>query len=658
MKLSTRLSLVTAVVVTAVGGTLAAPVQGSIDDQVVSDNPVNFTPKVLQGAANSIAQVGQITLVGGKFTTVSPSDDSAIINRTNIFAFDSSSGAISDSFVPGLDGVVNRVLDAPGTGPWAYIAGEFNNITEPGESPVKRSKVALINVETGALDPGFVPNPINGKVTDMVLRGGTLYISGAFTKVGPVFKSGVAALNATTGKDTGQFVSSFSSTFNGGSVTVKAIDVSPDGSRLVAIGNFRTVDGQSRVQIVVFNTAVSPAVVSQWATTRFSSACSSSFDTYMRDVSIAPDGSWFAVVTTGAYAGGVTGAGGIGTMCDAASRWELSPEISGINPTWVDYSGGDTLTAALATSKFVYVGGHQRWMNNPFRGDGAGAGAVDRLGLSVLDQRNGLPLSWDPTRARKVAVKEFTAVTNGLWIAHDSNRLGHEDRRRVAFMPLAGGTTLPAENTGGLPGHVFSLGRTTTGGDEVIDRTMSSTAVTSATEIGNGGQDWSSSRGAFMIDGDLYNGWSNGTLTVREFDGTNFGPAEMVDLHGLTAFASDLVNTTGMFYDRVHGRLYYTTSTSDRLYYRYFLPESEIVGAVRFEAAGPGGPINWSRAGGMFLAGGQLYVADRLDGTLRMVSWNGTGVTGSATQISGPGGPGAGQDGQDWRARSTFLLAP
>ena len=38
----------------------------------------------------------------------------------------------------------------------------------------------------------------------------------------------------------------------------------------------------------------------------------------MRDVDFSPDGSYFVVSTTGAFAGGAAA----GTMCDTTTRWE------------------------------------------------------------------------------------------------------------------------------------------------------------------------------------------------------------------------------------------------------------------------------------------------------------------------------------------------
>jgi hypothetical protein len=128
--------------------------------------------------------------------------------------------------------------------------------------------------------------------------------------------------------------------------------------------------------------------VTDWATTRFQQQCASVFDTYMRDVDVSPDGSYFVVGTTGAYRAG--------SLCDAASRWELGTSGSGQQPTWVDYTGGDTLYSVAITGTAVYVGGHQRRMNNSFAADKAGPGAVAREGIAALDPVNGLPFSWNP----------------------------------------------------------------------------------------------------------------------------------------------------------------------------------------------------------------------------------------------------------------------
>ena len=101
--------------------------------------------------------------------------------------------------------------------------------------------------------------------------------------------------------------------------------VKDDGSKLLAIGNWTYVAGLRRDQIVMLDLATSPLTVSSWATTRYQQQCSTSFATYMRDVDVSPDGSWFVVATTGAYRAG--------SLCDTAARWEIGATGPGQQPT-------------------------------------------------------------------------------------------------------------------------------------------------------------------------------------------------------------------------------------------------------------------------------------------------------------------------------------
>ena len=106
----------------------------------------------------------------------------------------------------------------------------------------------------------------------------------------------LASLNAATGALTNRLQPAISGLHNGGIGKVIKIDVTPDGSRLLATGNFTTIDGLPRAPgrpVRSHDHARDP--VSPWNTTFFNSTCSSSFDSFMRDLDISPDGS-FAVV--------------------------------------------------------------------------------------------------------------------------------------------------------------------------------------------------------------------------------------------------------------------------------------------------------------------------------------------------------------------------
>ncbi len=168
----------------------------------------------------------------------------------------------------------------------------------------------------------------------------------------------------------------------------------------------------------------------------------------MRDIDISPDGSYFAVATTGAYASPTAP-----YLCDTVARWELGATGSGLQPTWAEYPGGDTITEVAVTDTAVYVGGHYSYMNNPYVGDNISAGAAPREALSAHDPRNGVVFDWDPGRTRGYGVYGFLATDDGLWIGSDTDRIARFNYRgRIAFLPLAGGTELPADYAGTLPG--------------------------------------------------------------------------------------------------------------------------------------------------------------------------------------------------------------
>ncbi len=435
-KVSTVLGLLSAAAVAmgvaAVPPANAAPAQSLL----VSADPANFTPNVMNGQVKAIAQVGNTIVLGGKFTSVAnaTSNGGATYSRTNLVAFDATTGVISTTFAPVAGGLVEALAPAS-DGTSVYVAGAFTKI-----NGTKANRVAELNVATGARVAGFTAPTINGAVRDMKLMGSRMYISGAFSTVGGQARGYMASLNPATGALTTALNLPFSGVNNGGTTSVDKFDVSPDGSRIVAIGNFAAVDGQPRGQIAMLDTSGAAASVTSWSTDVYPNHCASVFNTYMRDLDFSPAGDYFILSTTGAY-------GGVDSLCDTITRWETARTGGGQQPTWINHTGGDTTYAVSATGTVVYIGGHMRWVNNPYAGDAAGPGAVAREGIAALDPKTGLPFSWNPGRARGVGVFDLLPTSQGLWVGSDTNTIGGETRRRIALMPSAGGKTIPVPST-------------------------------------------------------------------------------------------------------------------------------------------------------------------------------------------------------------------
>jgi hypothetical protein len=388
---------------------------------VVSTNPANHTPNVASGAVYKFVQLGSLMYAGGSFSSVSTApgvSPGGTFTRTNLLAFNATTGVIS-SFAPSINGAV-WALATDGTS--LYVGGAFSTV-----NGVARRGLVKLNPTTGAVDAAFNAGFSSGNVTEAAVAGGRLLVGGTFP-------GKLRALNLTTGANTGYINLSISGSVadNAGPVEVYRFAVNPAGTRLVAVGNFTTVAGQSRYRAFMLTLGTSSATLNAWYYLPLRNLCAaSSLPDYMRDVDFSPDGSWFATVSTGF----VPQAGGVGRdLCDAAARFETAITAP-TRPTWINYTGGDTLHSVAATDVAVYVQGHQRWLDNPNGRDSAGPGAVSRPGIGAIGPASGLALSWNPTKDRGVGGKDLYVTSQGLWVGSDTTHIGGETHARIALMP-------------------------------------------------------------------------------------------------------------------------------------------------------------------------------------------------------------------------------
>jgi hypothetical protein len=395
---------------------------------VASDIPVSWTPHLrpdgstARPVAYSITQAGDLMVVGGDFTSVENSARTTSFARSNVFAFNATTGAVS-SFAPQVNGHVWSVL---GAGNSVYIGGEFTSVN--GQP---RAALAKLNVATGQLDSSFNPPMTSGRVTDMELSHGQLIVGGSFQKK-------LMSLNPTTGKATNYLSVPITDPLPFTSRTeVFRFDVSPDGQRLVAVGNFTEVAGDANWRIFMLNLSATSATKSAWNYPHSSRACHAQmtpkFQMYVRDVDFAPDSSYFAVASTGGHR--INGEGPGLVLCDSAARFEtnvLSPSA----PTWINYTGGDSLHSVQATGAAVYVQGHSRWLDNPLGRDFAGPGAVDRKGGGAINSTTGMALPWNPVMPQVKGGYQILAVDDGVWFVTDGIRFKQRHRYGIRFVPL------------------------------------------------------------------------------------------------------------------------------------------------------------------------------------------------------------------------------
>ncbi|MEZ5219335.1 MAG: hypothetical protein R2705_15175 [Ilumatobacteraceae bacterium] len=202
---------------------------------IVNPDPVDYTPHIRNGHVEAIASAGDRVIVGGTFTSVQETGTWTIYTRSYLFAFDRNTGQLDQAFVPTLNGKVTTLQTSP-DGLSVYVGGSFTLV-----NGVATYGIAKLDLATGQLVPGFAANA-PGTVRDLALANGKVYLGGDFWSVNGVPRTRLAAVDALTGTVDPTFtVSTTAPRVN--QDWVDELDISPDGTEMVIIGNFLAVDG-------------------------------------------------------------------------------------------------------------------------------------------------------------------------------------------------------------------------------------------------------------------------------------------------------------------------------------------------------------------------------------------------------------------------------
>ncbi|MGN6445490.1 fibronectin type III domain-containing protein [Amnibacterium sp.] len=203
-----------------------------------SADPANPTP--VSATALPTAQVNGVVwtqvvsngtdYVGGSFDQSQPAGAAAgvgVTPRSNLFAYDVTTGVARAGFNATTNAQVRGITASP-DGSRIYIVGDFTYVN--GQP---RNHVAALD-PNGNLLPGFAPN-VNGAVLSVTARGNGVYFGGAFSAVNGTPRSRAAAV------DSSGALLAFAPAVDDG--TVRAIAMSPDGSKVLLGGSFATVAG-------------------------------------------------------------------------------------------------------------------------------------------------------------------------------------------------------------------------------------------------------------------------------------------------------------------------------------------------------------------------------------------------------------------------------
>lgn len=603
---------------------------GATHTSLVSEFASFNTPGVLDGRVEAIAIDGDMVFVGGTFTQIQDPFSDEIIDQPYLFAYSKSSGNIVRDFDPSLNNAV-QALETPGDGTGVFAGGVFGNLN----GIFSRGRLAKID-NFGDPVSNFAGRP-NAAINTLVRLGNTLYVGGSFDDINGTPVENLAAIDATTGQVLPTLSLDFDGTIttfrNNGTIrtqglqAVQDIDITSDGQLMVVVGNFETIDGLDRKRLAVVELD-GQARVSDWNTSIFDVQCPARlFPQYIRGIDIAPDNAYFVVGTTGFRRIGEP-------ACDTISRFDFG-DLTGtdVQPTWVNYTGGDTTYDVVATDHAIYAGGHFRWLNNDTSTDGrsAGPGSVERLGMAALDPLNGLTLlNWRSDRnPRGLGTFALIAEPEGLYIGDDTDFLNGTQHQKLKFLPISSDVVSRPELPS-LPTTALSVNSSNTITASAFD------GVSFGPTMALSNSEFSQVRGAMYVGGSLFYADANNNMWASRFNGTTFEPRTSVNLFGQTNNEWNLSNVGGMFFDYEWSRVYYTIQGDSRLFWRAFTPDSPYFGNDEFVAEEQG-DIQWSDVSGMDVIDGNLYFA-RNDGTLYRAQIDGAAVIAGTTQaISGPG---------------------
>ncbi|MDG4798523.1 hypothetical protein [Micromonospora sp. WMMD1082] len=582
---------------------------------LVSANPADQTPHARDGEARAFAQVGNTVFVGGSFTQIRQTVGSAWISRSYLFAYDRSTGTISTAFLPVLDGAVNALIAGPGG--TLIVGGAFKNV-----NGISRRNLVALDPATGMIVDSWVGRSDGGNVRDLVLHGNWLYVAGAFNWLNGTAHAGLGRLNATTGAIDPTFNINTSVGRHGTSMYAWTIDVSPDGGTLVVGGNFLYVNDLPRNQMALVDLTGTPSVI-DWSTERFVPPCAApaTFVHYVQDVRFGADGTWFVAGTNG-------GAGWPAAYCDALVRFETADRGPNQVATWVNYTGNDTITSVEVADNVIYLGGHFRWLNNPNASDRAGNGAIDRLGIGAVTPATGMPVNWNPRRSGGSALPSGASSwgstvpvlwrgSDGLYFGHNSDGMGNEYHGRLGMFPLSGGRTITPKNPPtASSGHLYL----NAGSGQVAKVPFDGASLGTATTVSQ--PNYTGAGATWRVDDRIY--WSrvvSGSPTGSRIDISLFNGAT-IGVPWEASGYNDWYNPaslTGAFF--LDGRLYYTRSGANNLYYRYFEIDGNYLGATEFVLPTTG--VTWSSVRGMAWVNGRI-VHGATDGSLRSVAFDPT----------------------------------
>jgi hypothetical protein len=399
----------------------------------VSSTPAANTPQLAPNG--TVEQIRQLVQCGGtmyavgSFTEIQQGTTTHALN--NAFSFSATAPFKLTSWNPNVNGRVDSIALSSDCSE-AYLGGKFTSV-----NGTKVTDLAEVSTSTGAVNTAF-GHTANGEVETLLAYGTHLLTGGYFTSVnGSSANPYFASLDPATGKDDGFLHLSISGNYQFAGVSTNPTRVynqqlSHGGTLDLVEGDFTSVGGLPRQQIFMLDLSGTTPVVTPWTSPEWDGSnssypyqCYKTEPFYLQAAAWSPDDSTVYIATTGYHPnGGPTGATTRTGLCDAAAAFPATQQS--VTHLWVNYTGCDSLYAAAADSFMVYVGGHERWANNPKDCDAQGPGALPAQGMGGLLPTTGALYTNTAgtagyySRGRGLGADDMLVTSAGLWIASDN----------------------------------------------------------------------------------------------------------------------------------------------------------------------------------------------------------------------------------------------
>lgn len=414
------------------GGALSGPgtahaASASCTPGAISCTAATGTPHFPLGTSTTY-QIRQLTQCGskmyavGRFSSIIGYDGQTkqikTYHRDNAFSFRATPPFSMSGWNPDASGEVNSIAVTGKNCSIAYLGGSFSSV-----HGTAAGNIAKASTSNGAVDTGF-RHAANGTVETVRLHSGHLLTGGLFTAINGSSRKYYVSLNQTTGADDGYLNLNISGnyTFKGASPNHTRVynqQLSHVGHRLLAEGDFTSVGGKQRKQIFMLSLGAQHATITNWTSPEFQANCYHTEPFYIKTAAWGPTDNTVYLATTGFHPNGGsskplskrTG------LCDAAVKFSAAEKS--VSHIWINYTGCDSLYAAVAGTNTVYVAGHERWANNGGGCDNPGPGAVAASGMVGLTEVTN-KIAFNPTRSRGLGADDMILTSAGLWVASDN----------------------------------------------------------------------------------------------------------------------------------------------------------------------------------------------------------------------------------------------